>query len=40
MDSFAYWDYTRGELVGRIRATAVIVKEEGEPWTVMMQQIV
>jgi hypothetical protein len=40
MDSFAYWDYTHGNLVGHIRATAIIVKEEGEPWTVMMQQIV
>jgi hypothetical protein len=40
LDSFAYWDYTRGHLVGRIRATAVLVKERGEPWTVFMQQIV
>jgi len=40
VDSFAYWDYTRGHLVGRIRATAVLVKEPGEPWTVYMQQIV
>jgi hypothetical protein len=40
VDSFAYWDYTRGHLVGRIRATAVLVKESGEPWTVYMQQIV
>jgi hypothetical protein len=40
-DSFAYWDQTNtAELVGRIRATAVIVKEAGRPWTVMMQQIV
>jgi hypothetical protein len=40
LDSFAYWDYTRGHLVGRIRATAVLVKEAGEPWTIYMQQIV
>jgi hypothetical protein len=40
VDSFAYWDYTHGHLVGRIRATAVLVKEPGEPWTVYMQQIV
>ncbi len=40
VDSFAYWDYTRGHLVGRIRATVVMVKEPGEPWTVYMQQIV
>ena len=39
-DSFAYWDYTFGHLVGRIRATAVMVKEPGQPWTVHMQQIV
>lgn len=40
VDSFAYWDYTRGHLVGRIRATAVLVKEQAKPWTVFMQQIV
>ncbi|SRR5579884_20869 len=40
VDSFAYWDYTRGHLVGRIRATTVLVKDPGEPWTVYMQQIV
>lgn len=40
VDSFAYWDYTYGQLVGRIRATAVLVKDPGEPWTVYMQQIV
>lgn len=40
VDSFAYWDYTDGHLVGRIRATAVLVKDPGEPWTVYMQQIV
>ncbi|HZS54822.1 MAG TPA: hypothetical protein VFA65_10495 [Bryobacteraceae bacterium] len=40
VDSFAYWDHTHGHLVGRIRATAVLVKEPGEPWTVYMQQIV
>lgn len=40
VDSFAYWDYTRGHLVGRIRATAILVKDPGEPWTVYMQQIV
>lgn len=40
VDSFAYWDYTRGHLVGRIRATAVLVKDPGEPWTIYMQQIV
>ena len=39
-DSFAYWDYTHGHLVGRIRATAVLVKEAGVPWTIYMQQIV
>jgi len=40
LDSFAYWDYTTGHLVGRIRATAVLVKEQNQPWTVFMQQIV
>ncbi len=40
VDSFAYWDYTGGILVGRIRATAVLVKEPGQPWSVYMQQIV
>ena len=40
LDSFAYWDYTRGHLVGRIRATAVLVKEPDESWTMYMQQIV
>lgn len=40
LDSFAYWDYTTGDLVGRIRATAVLVKEPDQPWTVFMQQIV
>ena len=40
IDSFAYWDYTTGDLVGRIRATAVLFKAQGEPWTMFMQQIV
>jgi len=40
LDSFAYWDHNTGDLVGRIRATAVLVKEEGQPWTILMQQIV
>lgn len=40
VDSFAYWDYTGGDLVGRIRGTAVLVKEPGVPWTIYMQQIV
>jgi hypothetical protein len=40
VDSFAYWTYTKGHLVGRIRATAVVMKEPSEPWTVYMQQIV
>lgn len=40
VDSFAYWDYTTGHLVGRIRGTAVLVKESDQPWTVYMQQIV
>lgn len=40
VDSFAYWDYTTGDLVGRIRGTAVLVKPQGEPWTIYMQQIV
>lgn len=39
VDSFAYWDYTTGHLVGRISATTVLVKESGQPWTVFMQQI-
>ena len=39
-DSFAYWDNTYGELVGRIRGTAVLVKEPNTPWTIYMQQIV
>jgi hypothetical protein len=40
LDSFAYWDHTTGDLVGRIRATAVLVKEQDQPWTIFMQQIV
>lgn len=40
LDSFAYWDHTTGDLVGRIRATAVLVKEPDQPWTILMQQIV
>jgi hypothetical protein len=40
LDSFAYWDHTTGDLVGRIRATAVLVKESDRPWTIFMQQIV
>lgn len=40
IDSFAYWDYTTGHLVGNIRATAVLVKEQDQPWTAYMQQIV
>ncbi|MBV9154973.1 MAG: hypothetical protein JO097_01835 [Acidobacteriaceae bacterium] len=40
LDSFAYWDYTTGHLVGRVRATAVLVKEPNQPWTIFMQQIV
>lgn len=40
LDSFAYWDHNTGHLVGRIRATAVLVKEKGQPWTIFMQQIV
>jgi hypothetical protein len=40
IDSFAYWDYTGGHLVGRIRGTAILVKAQGEPWTIYMQQIV
>jgi hypothetical protein len=39
-DSFGYWEHTSGDLVGCIRATAVLVKEKNEPWTVIMQQIV
>ena len=39
-DSFAYWDHTGGDLVGRIRATLVLVKETGHPWSAIMQQIV
>ncbi len=40
LDSFAYWDHTTDDLVGRIRATAVLVKEPDQPWTIFMQQIV
>ncbi len=40
LDSFAYWDHSGGDLVGRIRATAVLAKEPGKPWTIFMQQIV
>jgi hypothetical protein len=40
LDSFAYWDHTSGDLVGRIRATAVLIKEQDQPWTILMQQIV
>ncbi|HEY3939074.1 MAG TPA: hypothetical protein VGL97_16705 [Bryobacteraceae bacterium] len=45
VDSFSYWDHTysdqiSGHLVGVIRATAVLVKEQDQPWTVLMQQIV
>ena len=40
LDSFAYWDYTTGHLVGRIRATALLIKQPEKPWTMFMQQIV
>lgn len=40
LDSFSYWEHATGNLVGHIRATAVLVKEGTEPWTVIMQQIV
>lgn len=40
LDSFAYWDHTSGDLVGRIRATVVLVKEQNQPWAILMQQIV
>lgn len=40
LDSFAYWDHITGHLVGVIRGTAVLIKEPGQPWTVVMQQIV
>jgi hypothetical protein len=40
VDSFAYWDYTTGHLVGVVRGTAVLFKQPGEPWNITMQQIV
>ena len=40
LDSFGYWDYSYGDLVGRIRGTLVLVKEPGQSWTIFMQQIV
>ena len=40
IDYFDYWEQTTGDLVGHIRATAVLVKEASQTWTVLMQQIV
>ena len=39
-DSFAYWDHTGGQLVGVVRATAILVWQPEELWTIYMQQIV
>jgi hypothetical protein len=40
LDSFAYWDYTTGHLVGVIRGVAILFKQPAEPWSIIMQQIV
>jgi|GEM_PF-5437735 len=40
LDSFAYWDQTGNDLIGVVRATAILVKQAGQPWTIIMQQIV
>lgn len=40
VDSFAYWDHIGNDLVGRVRGTAVLVKDSDEPWTVYMQLII
>ena len=40
VDSFAYWDHIGNDLVGRVRATAVLIKCPGEPWTIYMQLII
>jgi hypothetical protein len=40
LDSFAYWDYASGHLIGVIRGTALLFKQPGEPWTMALQQIV
>ena len=39
LDSFAYWDYATAHGGSRTGATAVLVKEPNQPWTVFMQQI-
>lgn len=39
-DSFNYWETVTPDLVGRIRATAVLTKEKDKPWRFLMQQIV
>jgi hypothetical protein len=40
LDAIGYWDFTTGHLLGVIRATAILVKDPGQPWTFIMQQIV
>lgn len=40
VDSLAYWDHTGSDLVGVVRATAILYKEAGQVWTITMQQIV
>jgi hypothetical protein len=40
LDAVGYWDFTTGDLVGVIRATAILMKNPGQPWNFIMQQIV
>ena len=39
-DSINYWEFWTNDLVGNIRATAILYKELDKPWRFMMQQIV
>jgi hypothetical protein len=39
-DSINYWEFVTDDLVGRIRGTAVLIKEAAKPWRFVMQQIV
>lgn len=38
-DSVNYWEFVTDDLVGRIRATAILFKEDDKPWRFIMQQI-
>ena len=39
-DSINYWEYVTDDLVGNVRGTAVLYREEDKPWRFIMQQIV